>query len=58
MSVDLLPNGGTIAVTNDNRTLYCHLLAEFHLNRRWGCKPLRAVAKSQRLCVVPTLRFH
>jgi hypothetical protein len=34
VSYDLLPGGASIEVTNDNRTLYCHLLADFHLNRR------------------------
>jgi hypothetical protein len=34
VSVDLLPGGASVAVTNGNRTLYCHLLADFHLNRR------------------------
>ncbi|KIY95376.1 hypothetical protein MNEG_12586, partial [Monoraphidium neglectum] len=33
VSVDLLPGGGSLPVTNDSRTLYCHLLADFHLNR-------------------------
>jgi hypothetical protein len=37
VSYDLLPGGASMAVTNANRTLYCHLLADFHLNRRWVC---------------------
>ncbi len=33
---ELLPGGAGIAVTNANRTLYCHLLADYHLRVAGG----------------------
>eukprot|EP00955_Chlamydomonas_euryale_P105996 365674-Chlamydomonas_euryale.AAC.13 len=35
-SYELLPGWGDVPVTNDNRLLYCHLLADWHLNVRLG----------------------
>ncbi|MEW5298302.1 MAG: hypothetical protein WDW36_001442 [Sanguina aurantia] len=32
----LVPGGDSMPVTNDNRLLYCHLLADFHLNVKLG----------------------
>lgn len=31
---DLMPAGSTIEVNNDNRILYCHLMADYRLNRQ------------------------
>jgi ubiquitin-protein ligase E3 B/ubiquitin-protein ligase E3 C len=36
LQYDLLPNGGSIAVTASNRLLYVYLLADWHLNTRLG----------------------
>lgn len=33
---DLVPNGSDIPVTNANKLLYCHLMADWHLRRRLG----------------------
>lgn len=32
----LVPGGDSMPVTNDNRLLYCHLLADYHLNVKLG----------------------
>lgn len=32
-SKPLLPGGSAVDVTNDNRILYCHLMADYRLNR-------------------------
>ena len=32
--MDLLPGGSSTPVTNETRSLYCHLLSDFHLNQR------------------------
>ncbi len=36
LTQELLPGRGSTPVTNDNRLLYCHLLADWHLNLRLG----------------------
>ncbi|GFR45588.1 hypothetical protein Agub_g6983 [Astrephomene gubernaculifera] len=33
---ELLPGGAEVAVTNDSRLLYCHLLADWHLTGKLG----------------------
>ncbi len=43
---ELLPGWGDVPVTADNRLLYCHLLADWHLNVRSGhnCLTIEASA--------------
>ena len=33
-SVDLKPNGSCISVTDDNKTEYIHLVADYRLNKQ------------------------
>ena len=40
---ELCPGGDDIAVTNSNKLLYVHLVADWHLNRRLG-KPAASFA--------------
>ncbi|KAI8470743.1 MAG: hypothetical protein J3K34DRAFT_419724 [Monoraphidium minutum] len=56
-SVDLLPGGSSLAVTNANRTLYCHLLADFHLNRRLGRPAAAFAAGMSRVLPLAALRL-
>ncbi|KAF5840138.1 hypothetical protein DUNSADRAFT_17621 [Dunaliella salina] len=53
----LLPGHGNTPVTNENRLLYCHLLADWHLNVRLG-RPAEAFARGlAQLIPTTTLRL-
>lgn len=52
---ELLPGGADVAVTNANKLLYVHLVADWHLNGRLGDA---AAAFAAGLAQVPKLSYQ